>query len=343
MLLATPIFSNLRRAYPNATLHALTGAWGRVVLDGHPDVDAVIEYNSPAFCRTKQPTLFKTLFKRYRELRFQKYDLMIELRGDWWTTGFALLRLTPRRLSRAALQIANKLGFTRFTGLHETTRNLDVLQQAGIPIPVKTATFEVTTDEKKWGAELLAMYQVDMERLLIAIHPGSPITLKRWLPERFAELADWLIARKRAQVLFVGVADELPIITEIQTRMRGESISIAGKTNLTQLASILHAADVFIGNDSGPMHLAAAVGTRTLGLYGPGDPTRFGPAGEKCQTIRRKADCPCSGVTCQFGEAGCMSKIQVTDVIQSLEVAAYLTKNRSPDPEQRVDISTMTN
>ena len=87
---------------------------------------------------------------------------------------------------------------------------------------------------------------------------------------------------------------------------------------------VLHTCDVFIGNDSGPMHLAAAVGTQTIGLYGPGDPTRFGPAGVQCQTIRR-FDCPpCLGTTCRFGKEGCMPKIQVKDVIQVLETAGYL-------------------
>ena len=238
---------------------------------------------------------------------------MIELRSDWRTVCFAFGRLTPKRLSRAALQIANKLGFTQFSGTHETTRNLDVLRQAGIPTPVRTAIFSVTAEDKKWASDFLVAYQFDRQRPLIAIHPGSPIPLKRWLPDRYAELADWLIAQKRAQILFVGVEDEIPIITEIQARMQGESINIAGKTTLTQLASILHTCNVFIGNDSGPMHLAAAVGTQTIGLYGPGDPTRFGPAGKKCQTIR--------------GKSGCMSEIQVTDVIQTLETAAYLTLN----------------
>ena len=327
VLLATPMFSNLRRAYPNAELHALTGAWSRVVLEKHPDVNRVVEYNSPAFCRTGQPTSLKETFKLYRRLRRQKYDLMVELRSDWRIVLFAFLRLTPKRLSRAALQVANKLGFAQFSGTHETTRNLDVLRQAGIPTPVRTAVFSVTVEDRKWASDFLATYQVEKQRPLIAIHPGSPIALKRWLPERYAELADWLIAQKRAQLLFVGVEDEIPIITEIQALMRGESINIAGKTTLTQLASILLTCNVFIGNDSGPMHLAAAVGAQTIGLYGPGDPTRFGPAGEKCQTIRRRSDCPCSGTTCRFGKAGCMSKIQVTDVIQTLEAAAYVTLN----------------
>ena len=330
VLLATPVFSNLRRAYPNAELHALTGAWSRVVLEKHPDVNNVVEYNSPAFCRTGQPTSLRETFKLYRQLRRQKYGLIVELRSDWRTVWFAFLRLTPKRLSRAALQVANKLGFAQFSGTHETTRNLDVLRQAGIPTSVQTAIFSVTTEDKKWASDFLATYQIDGQHPLIAIHPGSPIALKRWLPERYAELADWLIAQKRAQILFVGVKDEIPITTEIQARMRGESINIAGKTTLTQLASILHTCNVFIGNDSGPMHLAAAVGTQTIGLYGPGDPTRFGPAGTKCQTIQRKSDCPCLGTVCRYGKSGCMSEIQVTDVIQVLETARYLlSENRN--------------
>ncbi|RKU37750.1 lipopolysaccharide heptosyltransferase II [Candidatus Poribacteria bacterium] len=325
VILATPVFSNLRHAYPNAELHALTGRWSRVVLERHPDVNAVFDYNSPAFSRTGQSTTLKQAFQLYRELHRQKYDLIIELRGDWRTTKFSLLQLTPHRLSRAALQIENKLGRPRFSGTHETTRNLDVLRHAGIPTSIQTATFSVTTADEKWASDFLAIHKIDKQGPLVAIHPGSPIPLKRWLPERYAKLADWLIARKGTQVLFVGVKDEIPIVTEIQRRMKGISINIAGETTLTQLASILHTCNMFIGNDSGPMHLAAAVGTPTIGLYGPGDPTRFAPIGVACQTIRRKLDCPpCLGTTCQFGKDGCMSKIQVPDVIQVLEEAQYL-------------------
>ena len=325
VLLSTPVFSNLRQAYPNAELHALTGTWSRIVLEKHPDVNKVLEYNSPAFCRTGEPASRKQTFQLYRALRRQKYDLMVELRGDWRIAGFALLRVTPKRLDRAALQVANKLGFPQFTGTHETTRNLNVLHKAGIPTPIQTTTFSVTAEDKKWASDFLTTLQIDKERPLVAIHPGSPIPIKRWMPERYAELADWLIARKRAEILFVGVKDEIPIITEIQARMRTASNNIAGKTTLTQLASILHKCNVFIGNDSGPMHLAAAVGTQTIGLYGPGDPTRFGPVGPKCQTIRRKLDCPpCPETTCRFGKEGCMSTIQVADVIQTLERGGYL-------------------
>ncbi len=326
VLLATPVFSNLRQAYPDAELHALTGTWSRVVLERHPDVNKVLEYNSPVFCRTGRPTSLRETFQRYKQLRHQKYDLLVALRSDWRAICFALLRVTPKRLDRATLQVANKLGFPQFTGIHETTRNLDVLRKAGVPTPIQTTIFSVTAADEKWASDFLEAFQIDKERPLIAIHPGSPIPIKRWMPERYAELADWLIARKRAQILFVGVEDEIPIITDIQGLMRAETNNVAGKTSLTQLASILQTCSVFIGNDSGPMHLAAAVGTPTIGLYGPGDPTRFGPVGTMCETIRRKTDCPpCPETTCRFGADGCMSKIQVADVIQTLESAQYLS------------------
>ena len=331
VILATPVFSNLRQAYPNAELHALTGTWSRVVSERHPDVKTVFDYNSPAFCRAGQATSRKQTFQLYQELRRQKYDLMIELRGDPRTAGFALLRLTPYRLNRATLQIKNKFGLAQFSGTHETTRNLDVLKHAGIPTPIQNATFSVTTEDEKWASDFLMSHGIGKQFPLVAIHPGSPIPLKRWFPERYAELADWLIAQRRAQILFVGVRDEVPIVTEIQKRMQGTSVNIAGETTLTQLASILHTCNVFIGNDSGPMHLAAAVGTPTIGLYGPGDPTRFAPIGIACQTIRGTIECPpCVGTTCRFGKDGCMSEIRVTDVIQVLENAQYLpSENRN--------------
>lgn len=320
VLLATPVFSNLRKAYPNSEIHALTGSWSRVILENHPDINQVLEYNSPLFCRSGIPTSLRKAFQLYRQLYQQKYDLLIELRGDWRLVMFALLRVTPMLLNRASLQIANKLGFHQFTDKHETRRNLDVLKQADIPTPIQHTTFKVTSEDKKWASGFLSSLQIKTNNPIVAIHPGSPIPQKRWKTDRFAELADWLVAHKQAQILFIGVKDENPIINEIQDKMAMESKSIAGKTNIPQLASILLKCNILIGNDSGPMHLAAAVGTQTIGLFGPGDPERFGPVGERCFIIQKKLDCTlCSGEVCKFGSEGCMSKIQVTDVIQCIE------------------------
>ena len=317
VLLATPVFSNLRRAYPQAQIHALVGDQGTLVLQKHPDVDKIIEYSARFFCRSGEPTRLHDAFQLFYKLSLQKYDLLIDLRGDWLTVIFALFKGAGYRLDFASLQVANKLGRSRFTGSHEVERNLDVLRSAHIPTPFKAPTFHTTLADQRWVDDFLIGLGWDTDRPLVAIHPGSPIELKRWRGERFAALADWLIKHNGAVILFVGVKAESPLVARIQKQMCGKAMNITGKTNLARLAEILKRCDLFIGNDSGPMHLAAAVGTPTIGLYGPGNPERFGPVGAHCRTVRRMPDCPpCLGTTCKFGGEGCTKEIEVGDVIQ---------------------------
>ncbi|MCZ6676420.1 MAG: lipopolysaccharide heptosyltransferase II [Candidatus Poribacteria bacterium] len=320
VLLATPVFSNLRRAYPKAQIHALVGSWGVDALQNHLDVDAIFQYDASFFCRSGHPTRLREAIRLFHALRQRKYELLIDLRGDWLAVIFALFKSAAHRQALASLQVANKLGYARFTDFHEVERNLDVLRSAHIPTPCRTPVFHTTFADRRWADAFLDQLGVVEGRPLVAIHPASPIALKRWPTERFAAVSDWLIEKKQAQIIFVGVRSELPVIAEIQKQMVGESMEIAGETTLSQLAEILKRCDLFIGNDSGPMHLAAAVGTWTIGLYGPGDPNRFGPVGSHCQTIRRKPDCPpCMEASCKFGGEGCMKEIEVTDVIQMAE------------------------
>lgn len=320
VLLSTPVFSNLKKTYPDSEIHALTGKWSQVILENNPYVSQVLIYNSPTFTRTGQPTSISDTFRLYKYLRRQKYVLLIDLRGDWRTVLFSLFRLTPKRLCRPYYQITNKLGFNEFSGTHETTRNLDVLNKAGIHTTITDTLFSITKENSDWTRQFLTEHEMNHKIPIIAIHPGSPIAIKRWKPENFAELGDWLIKKKRAQILFVGVKDEIEIIQKIQELMLGKSHNIAGLTTIPQLASILQQSKLFIGNDSGPMHLAAAVGIQTIGLFGPGNPNRFAPVGDRCHYIWKKQDCrPCSGDICQLGSEGCMAKITVQDVIDTID------------------------
>ena len=97
-------------------------------------------------------------------------------------------------------------------------------------------------------------------------------------------------------------------------------MNLAGETTVSQLAELLKRSRLFLGNDSGPMHIAAAVGTQTIGLYGPGNPARFGPVGLNCHTVRRQPHCPpCMGTVCKFGGEGCMKDIRTEDIIQTIQ------------------------
>ena len=317
VLLATPVFTNLRRTYPKAEIHALVGGWSVPVLRNCPDIDRLIPYNAPFFCRDTQSATPIERLRLFKALRQARYELVVDLRTDWLTIVFALFGNARYRLDLATLQVLSKLGRFQFSGEHEVERNLDLLRYAQIETSPCTPRFYTTsTDEKKVDA-LFEALGVRQDTALVAIHPGSPVALKRWRAERFAAVADWLVAHRSARVVFVGTTAESPTVATVQKQMRYPSENLAGKTTFSELAEVLRRCALFIGNDSGPMHLAAAVGTQTVGLYGPGNPARFGPVGTHCWTIRQEQNCPpCMSETCKFGGEGCMKEIEVADVIQ---------------------------
>jgi len=357
VFLATPAITNLRLQYPHAHIAMMVGSWSKQVIECNPHIDEILCYDSPFFRRLSaspqnigRPNLFgrprlfrlKAATRMLRRLKSERYDLIVELRGDFLTLALAMLKGGRYRLDRSTQRVLKKLGNPPCPPLinggkgglevinggkeglegepecseHEVEINLDVLRAGDIPITSRKTFFNVLSKEQAWAKSFLSEFGIDASKPIVAIHPGSPVPLKRWPAERYAKLADILIERK-TQVLFLGGADEKQLVEEIQAQMRHVSVNIAGLTNLQQLGAVLQNCQLFIGNDSGPMHIAAAVGTRVIGLFGPGSPQRFGPFGENCTAIRKKPDCPpCMKEKCSLGEYGCIVEISVEDVVE---------------------------
>ena len=302
LLLAVPVFSNLRHNFPSAHIDALIGNWNYEILQNHPDVDEVIGYNSHFFSRGAVPTSLHQTYEIFCRLQEQQYDLLIDLRGDWATMVVALWVNIPYRLDRSHLQIGNKIGLNDYKALHESTRNLNLLRSAQIPTPVSTTDFHTAKNAKLWADKYLAESEDPSNLLRVAVHAGSPIMAKRWATHRFAELIDWLASNHQTQIFLVGVKSELSINSEIENRINKKVFNIVGETNLQQLAELLRRCNLFIGNDSAPMHISAVVGTQTIGLYGASSPKRFCPIGPNCAIITRKS----------------MEQIRVSDVVSKI-------------------------
>ena len=196
LLLAVPVFSNLRHNFPSAHIDALIGNWNYEILQNHPDVDEVIGYNSHFFSRGVVPTSLHQTYEIFCHLQEQQYDLLIDLRGDWATMVFALWVNIPYRLDRSHLQIGNKIGLNDYKALHESTRNLNLLRSAQIPTPISTTDFHTAKNAKLWADKYLAELEDSSNLLRVAVHAGSPITAKRWATHRFAELIDLLLTIK---------------------------------------------------------------------------------------------------------------------------------------------------
>lgn len=341
VLLSTPVIINLRLHYPYAHIAMLVGSWSKQAIERNPYIDEILCYDSPFFRRSGRGSTLKDVMQILRRLKSEWYDLIVELRGDFLTLILAMLRGGRYRLDRSTQRVLKKLGNPPCPPLikggevglegepvhpeHEVEINLDVLKAAGIPITSRQIFFNIPSESQTWAKDFLSELGIDASKPIVAIHPGSPVPLKRWPAKRFAKLADILIKRKM-QILFLGVSAEKGLVKEIQAQMHHNSVNIAGRTNLQQLGAVLQNCQLFIGNDSGPMHIAAAVGTRVIGLFGPSSPQRFGPFGDNCTAIRKpphppvkggkSPDCqPCMKEKCRFGEEGCIVEISVEDVI----------------------------
>ena len=359
VLLATPVITNLRLHYPHAHIALLVGSWSKQVIECNPHLDEILCYDSPFFSRLSRGATLKDAMQILRRLKSERYDLIVEMRGDFLTLTLAMLKGGRYRLDRSTQRVLEKLrtffkatmnlvfvilsaaknllkrvtkrsfAALKMTGIrviitkedepvyseHEVEINLDVLRAGDIPITSRKTFFNVPSENQTWAKDFLSELGIDTSKPIVAIHPGSPIPLKRWPADRFAKLADILIERKM-QVLFLGVAAEKQFVEDIQAQMRHSSINIAGRTNLQQLGAVLQNCHLFIGNDSGPMHIAAAVGTRVIGLFGPSSPQRFGPFGDNCTAIRKELDClPCMKEKCRLGVEGCIVEISVEDVL----------------------------
>jgi ADP-heptose:LPS heptosyltransferase len=190
---------------------------------------------------------------------------------------------------------------------HEVEHQLDILQHMGIR--PKDTHLEVWTspEDEGFAQKILDENGVSPEEVLIAFAPGAAWSFRRWPSERFTALGRWLQETYNARILIVAGKNESELSLEIESGLqKSKTINLSGKTSLRQMASILKRCTLFVGNDSGPLHIAAASGISVFGFYGPGEYQRFKPWGIDFDVCRLGLYCsPCSQ-NCIFGEPRCI-------------------------------------
>ena len=151
----------------------------------------------------------------------------------------------------------------------------------------------------------------------MGINPGASAPNKRWFPERFAQVADALL-ETGVQVLLLGAKADLPQVQAVLQAMKHSPINLAGQLSLDELIVCLGTLDVLISGDTGPSHLAAAVGTPVVGLFGPSSARHYAPLGEQHVIIDRSSLCAptCSFYVCRTGNRVCMQAITVQEVLE---------------------------
>jgi heptosyltransferase-2 len=298
VLTATPALRALRESFPAARLEALIPPNSAPILAESPLVDGVIVFDKFQYDRpidALKPSSLAALVRFACDLRRQRYDCLVilhHLTTRWGTLKYAALALTSGAKVRAGLDngrgwfLTHRVPDHGFGARHEVEYWLDVVRTIG-------AVTEDTSLETAIG-ENDQIPMTNDQHPLIAIHPGSGgySLARRWSAEGFAQVADALVERHGARIVLVGtLADG---VSQVASLMRSEAVNLEGKTNLGQLAGILKRCDLFIGADSGVMHLAAAVGTPLVAIFGPSNHCAWGPWPRDGHHIILHADLPCS-------------------------------------------------
>jgi 3-deoxy-D-manno-octulosonic-acid transferase/heptosyltransferase-1 len=193
--------------------------------------------------------------------------------------------------------------------VHALERNLVMLSALGIHTQQVEYRLPVAPEDMLWARETVAVDHGP----LVAINPMAKWQTKLWAPERFAILADQLVKTRQARVVFTGGPEDRAVVAAIAARMTSTAMNLAGKTSLKQLAALYSVVDCLVTTDTGPMHLAAAVGLPVVALFGPTAPWRTGPYGRRHRVIRTGTSCsPCFKRSCDT--CHCMMAITVDQV-----------------------------
>lgn len=329
-ILALPALASLRKAFPKA----------KCAIMGYPRILQLVHgrfYAEEIFSIDQKG--MATFFVQNGALDlhlsqfFQSFDLVVAFGKD---TGGVLTQNLKRVIKGHLLPVNS---FPRWNeGVHVSDHLLEQLKAYGIPIQDRFPRLYLREEDRAWAGEFLTHKGLEGERKnrLIVIHPGSGSKKKVWPLKKFLSLLRSLKSRTDSKFLIILGPAEPPEIQRTFEGAREERVFVLKNLSLLQLASIMEGCRLFIGNDSGISHMAAALGLPTLVLFGPTDPRIWSPRGEKVVVLRREMPCsPCPEERFFFcKEPECLSGIEVDEVLRGLvHLGLNLSNSRKEDRE----------
>jgi len=325
-----PALNCLRNVYPDSRIDWLVEEAAAGAVLGHRAVDHVFvskrKHWISLFRQGRWAAAWRGFITLIRQLRATEYDLVIDFQGLLKSGIFVGLAKAARKAgfgrgmehSEASWLFLNERITPVDMDQHALTRELLLL--AGLKIPCDKIVFDfpVGADDEAEAAALLNETGIDLTRPLIAINAMTTWPTKHWINKRFSRVADLLLVMGM-NVIFTGGPKDVDDIAEICNGMTGHGINLAGRTSLKVLAALYKRANLVITIDSGPMHLAAAMGTPVLALFGPTAPWRTGPFGPEHTVLRVEMTCsPCLKRQCKYHHE-CMEQLTIDQVVEAAE------------------------
>ncbi|MGA7162230.1 MAG: glycosyltransferase family 9 protein [Bacteroidota bacterium] len=325
IVLTTPLIHTLRETFPDAYIAYLGDSKGVSLLEHNPYLDEIFSIDFGKNTTLQQLRLMYQLNRK-------RFDLVVDLFCNPRSALLSYVTQAPVRVG-GDLHGRGKLYTVRLhdDGIPKSAVEFHYQSLKIIGIEPKYFAPEIflTEDEKKESRRYLEWQGIDLSRPLIALHPGGTWPAKLWPAERFADLADTLIAKSRAQIVLTRGPADGEAAGWVERAVVGGVLSLP-VLPLRQLAAILSLCAAYIVNDSGPMHISAAVGTPTIGLFGPGEENIWFPytsafpgGSSKHIPLRKDVTChPCHLNVCNRSGSEymeCMTLLSVNEVFNAVK------------------------
>lgn len=318
VIFSTPFIKTVRQNYPDSHIICLLHPRCADVLKNNPRLDELIIYDEDG--------LHKGLIG--------KLKLIISLRKKKIDAAFLLHRSFTKSLIAFLAGAVERVGYPeKKRGLlltkaveipdeetHKVEYFLNLARACGMKVQDPSYEFFVSDPDRKKIRQFLNESGINDKDLLVVLCPGGNWDPKRWPKENFARLADMLGDKFGARIVISGAKKDIPLAESIKKMMKNVPVISCGRTDLKELGALLERADLVVANDSGPMHLAVAMKTKVIALFGPTSPRLTGPYGSgNYRIIWKNSECdvPCYDLTCMDNR--CMSMITVEDVFNTAQ------------------------
>ena len=318
VLLSTPAIKSVRNAYPNSRISVMVRPYCEDVVRGNPYLDEVIIYDKGGKEKGISGNLSFIL-----NLRRRNFDLALILHPTARSHIITFLSGIPERVGydkKLGLLLTKKVPHAKQFGLrHEIDYTLDLLRYIGIEAPEKELYMPVRGASEEKVRNIFTENGLSENDIIIALNPAASCASKRWPEKKFAELGDKLADKYKVRIVIVSGAEDKVYADSVSRLMRSPSLNLSGITTVSDLASVLKRAALFISNDSGPVHMACALGRPVIAIFGRSDrglsPKRWGPVGRSDVVLHKDVEChKCLAHNCKIGFK-CLEAITVDDAL----------------------------
>lgn len=313
---ALPVSYALKETFPEARVTWVVEPPAYELLTDNPYIDEIILFEKKKF---KSLGGFLTNFGPFkRRLQQNQYDAALDLQGLFKSAAIAYLSKAPVRLGTCNMRECSDRVSRPVIGPHAqghiVERYLDAARELGCRVDKVVFPMNVTARDEDLAARIMQQAGADIGNPYVVLAVGANWPNKRWPTKYFAALSDWLYSQKLIPVVIGGGVLDASLAAEIEAAAEIPPVNLVGRTSLKQLAHIIRHARLTLGGDTGPVHLSAGIGTKTVMVMGPTDANRNGPYGQLDNAIEADWDCKyCWKRACPKGRE-CLARISVDQV-----------------------------